>query len=78
MKVKTNDLIKTVVDIQSDFSNRIVPLGTIGTVIERFDNPEGYAVDLAIPDESLVGGFSYENVILFPYQFIVIDPAKSS
>ena len=74
MKAKEYNLIRTLVDVQSDFRDRILPAGTVGTVVECYDNPtEGYAVDLAIPDTSLVGGFDYENVILFPEQFEVMD-----
>jgi hypothetical protein len=43
----------------------------VGTVVECYENPEGYAVDIAIPDERLVGGFFYTNVILSPDQFEV-------
>jgi hypothetical protein len=40
--------------------------------VECYNEPqEGYAVDLAIPDPSLIGGFDYENVILYPEQFVV-------
>jgi hypothetical protein len=66
------DKIKTTVEVQSDFSQRVIPVGTEGTVVECYENPEGYAVDLALPDEKLVGGFDYENVILQPNQFVVI------
>jgi hypothetical protein len=34
---------------------------------------EGYAVDLAIEDDTLVGGYDFENVILKPDQFVVVD-----
>jgi len=59
-------------DVQSDFSDRMIPAGTIGTVVEYYENTECYAIDAAIPDENLTGGFAYENVILTPAQFIVI------
>ena len=72
MKATVNDQVKILVDVRSEFSNRIIPRGTIGTVVECYEDPEGYAVDLGIPDESLVGGFSYENVILMPDRFEVV------
>ncbi len=73
MKATVNDIVKTLMDVKSDFSKRVIPQNTFGTVVERYEDPESYAVDLAIPDETLVGGFRYENVILFPDQFVVVD-----
>ena len=78
MKAHVNDKVETLVNVSSDFSNRIIPRGTQGVIVEQYDNPEGYAVDLAIPDKSLVGGFTFENVILHPDQFKVVKSAKSS
>lgn len=71
MKARLSDAIRTTVDIQSDFCDRVITQGAIGTVVECYDNPEGYAVDLAIPNQNMVGGFEYENVVLFPHQFDV-------
>jgi hypothetical protein len=74
VKAKMYDAIITLVDVEGDFSGRLIPKGTRGTVIECYNDPqEGYAVDLAIPDPSLVGGSDYENVILYPDQFTVLD-----
>ncbi len=78
MKAKLYDRIKTLVEIQTDFGNRVIPEGTLGTVVECYENPEGYAVDLAIPNQKLVGGCEYENTILSPDQFIVIDIASKT
>lgn len=78
MKAKLYDQIKTLVEIQTDFGNRVIPEGTLGTVVECYENPEGYAVDLAIPNQKLVGGCEYENTILSPDQFIVIDIASKT
>lgn len=78
MKAAIYDKIKTTVEVQGGFSKRIYPAGTEGVVVERYEQPEeGYAVDIAIPDETLVGGFDYENVILFPDQFVVIKDDDS-
>jgi protein-tyrosine-phosphatase len=61
------------VDVTADFSDRVIPSGTSGVIVEAYDSPvEGYAVDLAIPDDDLVGGYAHENVVLFPDQFVVI------
>lgn len=67
------DQIKTAVEVQADFGNQIIPRGTLGTVVECYENPEAYAVDIAIPNKRLVGGFEYENIILSPEQFAVVD-----
>lgn len=67
------DQIKTSVEVQADFGNQIIPKGTLGTVVECYENPEAYAVDIAIPNEKMIGGFEYENIILSPEQFAVVD-----
>lgn len=72
MKAKIYDAIVTTVDARGDFSVKVIPKGTKGTIVEYYKEPqEGYAVDLALPDDSLVGDFSYENVILYPVQFVL-------
>lgn len=70
---KLYDQIKTSVEVIADFGNQIIPKGTIGTVVECYENPEAYAIDIAIPNQKLVGGFKYENIILSPEQFAVVD-----
>lgn len=73
MKAKINDEIITLTDIQSTWDERIFPKGITGVIVECYQNPEeAYAVDLAIPDPTLVGEFDYENIILKPEQFEVI------
>jgi hypothetical protein len=86
VKVSLYDQIKTVVNVKADFSthetpdedNSAIPKGTLGTVVECYENPEGYAVDIAIPDERLVGGFFYTNVILSADQFEVVSTVTVS
>lgn len=86
MKVSLYDRIKTLIDVQADFSsqetpdkdNSVIPKGALGTVVECYENPEGYAVDIAISDERLVGGFFYINVILSPDQFEVVSTATAN
>jgi hypothetical protein len=68
-----NSRVRTVVPVEADFSDAVIPPGTTGTVVECYESPEGYVVDLAIPDESLVGGFRYENVVLRPGQFELVE-----
>lgn len=74
MKAKLYDIIQTLVNINADFDHRdrIIPKGTEGSIVECYENPELYAVDLAIPNDKLVGGFEYENVILNPTQFTTV------
>lgn len=61
--------IITTVELRSEFSERTIPKGTIGTVVECYNDPEGYCVDLSIPSPDLVGGFTTENMILTRDQF---------
>lgn len=77
MKGNIYDGIITLVDISVNEHKRIIPKGTQGTIIECYENPEGYAVDLAIPDDKLVGGFDYENVILNSHQFEIVNTANA-
>ena len=71
-KASVDDIVELVVDVLSDFSDGTIPKGTRGTVVERYEQPkEGYSIDLAIPDDTLVDGFRYENVVLSPEQFMV-------
>ena len=77
MKAKEYDRIRTLVEVREGFwRHRVFPAGTRGTIIECYSDPEeGYAVDLAVPDETSVTGFDYGNVILKPDQFEVVEIA---
>jgi hypothetical protein len=73
MKEKTRDVIRTIVPIESDFDEETYRPGLLGDVVESSSEPrESYAVDLAIPDAELVGGYRYANVVLDPGQFVVV------
>jgi hypothetical protein len=78
MKAQLYDRIQTLVELQAEFSDRTIPQGAIGTIVECYHSPEeGYAIDLAIPNPDLIGGASYESVILKPDQFVVCtQPAE--
>lgn len=67
MKAKLYDQIVTLVD----FGQRLIKKETKGTIVECYEIPEGYAVDLAIPDNTSVTEYDYENVILYPKQFMI-------
>lgn len=71
MKARVHDKVILTEPVRSDFRDEIMPVGTEGVIVEAYEDPEGYAVDLAIRDESLVGDHRYENVILKPHQFRV-------
>lgn len=64
--------IRTKVETRASFSGHLIPPGTLGTIVECYSDPKGYAVDLAIPDLQMVSGYHYENVILLPDQFEMI------
>lgn len=76
MKAKLYDRIQTLIDVPADFDDTVIPKDTQGTIVECYQNPEGYAIDLAIPNSHLVGEFTYENVVLTPEQFIVVSYAQ--
>ena len=78
MKAKLYDEIITLVDIKTNSAMSIIPKGTKGSIVECYENPEGYAVDLAIADDSLITGYDYENVILYSQQFKVINPINET
>lgn len=66
-KASVDDIVTLVIDVPSDFSDSMIPKGTHGTVVERYGQPkESYSIDLTIADDTLVGGFRYENVVLCP------------
>jgi hypothetical protein len=73
----TQQTIETLEAIQGEFSDRLIPQGTSGIILEAYQDPECYAIDLAIPDTTLAGGFAYENVILFPNQFKIVSPQSN-
>lgn len=73
MKARARDVIRTVLPVESDFDDVTHAVGLLGDVVEAYSEPrEAYAVDLAIPDPDLAGGYRYDNVLLTPDQFIVV------
>ncbi|OCQ98490.1 hypothetical protein BCD67_07980 [Oscillatoriales cyanobacterium USR001] len=72
MKANIYDQIQTLIELPDESSDLMIPKGTLGAIVECYDHPEVYAVDLAIPNEKFVGGFAYINIILYPEQFEVI------
>jgi hypothetical protein len=65
--------VKTVTDVTSGFTGARIPAGTYGVIVEKYNQPEGYAVDLGIPSPDLVGGYEFDNVALEPDEFVVVD-----
>jgi hypothetical protein len=75
---EVDDAIRTLVDLSAEFSRRQIPAGSFGTVVEKYDGPEGYAVDVVVSRPDLVGGYSFENIILTPDQFEVVPEIPDS
>ncbi len=76
MKAKVDDHIKTLVDVPSGRKNTkhpIIPAETPGTIVACYEQPEEYAVDVSLLDNSLVGGYAYDNITLYPDQFVVLN-----
>lgn len=71
MKAEIYRQIKTTILISVDGVD--FPIGTLGAIVETYFDPEGYAVDLAVVDPQLVGGFQYHHVILSPEQFELVQ-----
>ena len=68
------DLVRSLVPVHARFgSTRIIPAGSIGTVVYCYEQPEGYAVDLKVVDRTQFTGWDYENVVLTPDQFEVVQ-----
>ncbi|MEH2166500.1 MAG: hypothetical protein V7K41_07470 [Nostoc sp.] len=76
MKAKLYDQIKTLEEVQPDFADQMIPKNALGTIVECYENPEGYAVDIAIPNQKLVGNYEYVNVILTSDQFVLVNTAS--
>ena len=49
-----------------------------GAIVERYEDPEGYAVDLGIPTPDLAGGYEFDKVVLLPGQFVFVDELHKS
>ncbi len=80
MKAKVNDRVKTLVTVEGIPTEKVIPVGSIGVVIEAYESPEaeGYAVDFAFPDSSLIGDFAYADAYLEPDQFEVANECVST
>lgn len=74
MKARVWDQVRLLVDVPAFASDRdVIPAGTLGVVIEAYETPvEGYAVDTSIPIHEEPSGYEYDNVLLYPDQFIVV------
>ncbi len=77
MKAKVYDWIRTTVDVPGFVIKGVIPKGTEGTIIEAYEHPqEGYAVDVNVPNENTSNGYEYDNVVLLPDQFVVLEEYK--
>ena len=68
MKAKTDDGIRLLVAVAGHYE-KIVPAGTRGVVLECYSNPEGYIVDISIPDPNELSGYRYDCIEVAPEQF---------
>jgi hypothetical protein len=75
---EVDNAIRTLVEIPADFSDRRIPAGAYGTIIEKYDEPEGYIVDVVVARPDVVGGYSFENVVLTPDKFEVVSQIPES
>ena len=75
---EVGNAVRTVKELPADFSDRRIPAGSYGTVVEKYETPEGYAVDVVVGRPELVGGYSFENVVLTPDQFQVVPEIPDS
>lgn len=72
MNAKVDDRVRLLVEVKGDFGEHL-PVGTEGFVTECFSDPEGYAIDVSIPDISKIGGLRYDSVEVFPGQFEIMN-----
>lgn len=75
MKARQYDAIRTTAPVASEArAGRVYAPGTDGTIVEAYDQPrEGYAVDLEVDDPDDPRKTTFDNVILWPDQFEVIE-----
>jgi hypothetical protein len=66
------DRVRTLVDLETLHHGRL-DAGREGHIVDVFNAPGEYAIDIEIPAPELVGGLTYENVALGPDQFVVIE-----
>lgn len=60
--------------VQSDFRKRAIPAGSLGVIVEAYQDPPAYAVDFEIPNADLVGCVEYENVVVRPDELELLSP----
>ena len=70
---ESRQAVRTIVDVTSGFTGKMIPAGTYGVIVETYRQPEGYAVDLGIPSTEMVGGYEFDNVVLKRGQFVLVD-----
>ena len=71
MKAKLNDEISLLVALEGNYE-KLLPVGTRGVVLECYEKPEGYIVDLWIPDATQIGGNRYDCITVLPEQIEVV------
>lgn len=73
VKASLNQTIRTLMDVPSEWSGRIIPSGSVGRIVACYDHPEAYAVDIAFAAPDVAGGVAYENLLLIPGLFEIVE-----
>ena len=76
MKAKVYDWVKTLMEVPGSITKGMIPAGTEGTIVEAYDNPEEYDVDVNVPDENTSSGYEFDNITLLPDQFAILEEYK--
>ena len=71
-KCKVGSLVVLNQDIEDEEHTLLIPTGTEGVVIEVYENPEVYYVDIKIPNKQLVGDYEFHNIVIEPKHFDVL------
>jgi hypothetical protein len=77
-KATVDSLIKLLEDVPGHVLDRVIPAGSVGVIVEAYDNPEGYTVDFDLParNSSDPLALEFDSVDLSPEQFEVYTPER--
>jgi hypothetical protein len=65
--------IISLVPIEDDFSDKIVPAGTLGIIEEYYKDSEQCAITLYLPNKDLIGSIEYIFCVAYLDEFKIID-----
>lgn len=72
-KIRENDVVRTLVDLQSLWEQRPVPAGTMGTVAEIHDDG-GVIADISFRPQTQADDGEHDQVVLAEGQYEAIQP----